>query len=84
MKSIKSITAFNQALLSRQDPQRVDSSNSFQVDQLKKLLELTKLYRQYEEAWFEKVRKKEFAVNEKDRMMATRRQLDQLLATIEV
>ncbi len=48
------------------------------------LLELIKLYRHQEEAYFAKIKRNEFALNEKDKMMQTRKKLDYLLITIKL
>jgi hypothetical protein len=47
-------------------------------------VEVVKLYRKQEEAFFDKIKRKEFAGDEKHHMMKTREKLDRILDTIKL
>lgn len=53
-------------------------------DQLRNLVEVVKLYRHQEQAYFEKIKRKEFAKDELHHMKKTQEKLDLLLQRIEL
>lgn len=73
MRTIKIIPLQN-----KQTPE-VEIFPSREMDKLTELLRLIKLYRHQEEAFFDKIKRSEFAKDEKHHMMKTRKLLDNLL-----
>ncbi len=80
MKSIKTYQSFQSYLKGKKDIVTPDLDTSH--DDCRKLLELVRAYRHAEDAYFEKVRTKQFAVNEKDRMLKLQKQIDYLMYSI--
>lgn len=80
MKSIKIRESFESYLKGQKHLVVPDKDQT--EDQCRQLVHLIKLYREQEEAYHDKLRRNQFAVNEKDRLMHTRKQLDYLLHII--
>ncbi len=72
----------------QQKPAEPPQSNQAGPDagnvQIRQLLQLIKEYREKEEAFFDKIKRNEFAKDEKHHMMKCRQKLDYLLQTIQL
>ncbi len=74
MKSIKTYQSFQSYLKGKKEIVSPDLDTS--TDDCRKLLELVRAYRHAEDQYFEKVRTKQFAVNELNKMKQLQKQVD--------
>lgn len=82
MKSIKTYDSFQSYLQGRKELETPDRDTN--VDDCRKLLHLVREYRHAEDAYYEKLKRNQFAVNEKDQLMRLRKQIDFYMYTIHL